>query len=380
MKKTILILLAMAIVGGAAYYLYDQQSASQQPEEPLEGAFDDTVEIVSATAVVVPVRWAQLSFKATGQLAELLAEEGDAVESGEVLARLDRTSLERAADSARAALEVVEANLAQVRAGPRGEEIVSAEAAVALAEAELARTRRGPDPEDIRVPQGALEEAEAALRLAQAEYDKISWIEGLGMTPQALELERATVQHEIAKANYEAVLRGPTQEDITIAEAAVEQAKAQAAVVRAGPSDETIAVAEAQVAEARVALDRARAALADAELTAPFSGTAADVLVREGEWVMAGTPALLLGNLSPLRIETTDLSELDIALVKPGQKVEITFDALPHTKLYGEVAHIAPKSSEEQGGTNYKVTVALDEQSPELRWGMTAFVDITVAE
>jgi len=44
------------------------------------------------------------------------------------------------------------------------------------------------------------------------------------------------------------------------------------------------------------------------------------------------------------------------------------------------VAHIAPKSSEEQGGTNYKVTVALDEQNPELRWGMTAFVDITVAE
>ena len=91
-----------------------------------------------------------------------------------------------------------------------------------------------------------------------------------------------------------------------------------------------------------------------------------------------GQPVVFLGDLSHLRIETTDLNEADIWAIAVGQDVTLTFDGLPGKALSGQVSRIAPMASIEQGGTNYTVVVELDEQDPGLRWGMTAYVDITV--
>ena len=92
----------------------------------------------------------------------------------------------------------------------------------------------------------------------------------------------------------------------------------------------------------------------------------------------AGQPVMFLGDLSHLRIETTDLNEADIWAIAVDQEVALTFDGLPEKALSGRVTRIAPMASMEQGGTNYTVVIELDEQDPGLRWGMTAYVDITV--
>ena len=65
-------------------------------------------------------------------------------------------------------------------------------------------------------------------------------------------------------------------------------------------------------------------------------------------------------------------------MIEVGQRVELTFDALPGRSIRGTVVHIAPMANLDQGGTNFTVTVDLDQQDPGLRWGMTAFVDILV--
>jgi multidrug resistance efflux pump len=67
---------------------------------------------------------------------------------------------------------------------------------------------------------------------------------------------------------------------------------------------------------------------------------------------------------------------VDLYLIAVGQSADLTFEALPGKSVKGVVAQIAPMASLEQGGTNYKVTIDLAEQDPDLRWGMTAFVDI----
>jgi multidrug efflux pump subunit AcrA (membrane-fusion protein) len=82
-----------------------------------------------------------------------------------------------------------------------------------------------------------------------------------------------------------------------------------------------------------------------------------------------------LADLEHLRVETTDLSEVDIAQVAVGDLVAVTFDALPDVEVAGQVTRIAPKA-DEGSGVNYKVIVELDEIPAQLRWGMTAFVDI----
>ncbi|HUW96356.1 MAG TPA: efflux RND transporter periplasmic adaptor subunit, partial [Anaerolineae bacterium] len=99
---------------------------------------------------------------------------------------------------------------------------------------------------------------------------------------------------------------------------------------------------------------------------------------RQGERINPGAPAVVLGDVSEFKIETTDLNEVDLYLIQVGQTVDLTFDALPERSIRGVVNLIAPMASLEQGGTNYEVTIVLEEQDADLRWGMTAFVDIFV--
>jgi HlyD family secretion protein len=406
MKKSTIAIVVIVVLGLSywGYTSYVAPNIAPTPTPVLEA--QEFNRVVSATGEVVPTRWAQLSFKIGGLLDELAVQEGDRVEVGYVLARLETDDLERQVQQAQAALAVSQANLAQVKAGARPEEIAAAQEALAAAQAgvstakanlsssqaELARLEAGPKPEEITAAKAAMDKAAVALQLAQSEYDKIAWQSGIGATQQAVALQQASDDYQTSKANYEALVRGATAEELDIARAAVEaaraqveaaqaqagQAKAQLDQLLAGPSAEAIAVAQAQVEQTQTAVAQAQAALRDAELVTPFTGTVAKVTVREGEMITPGQPVIFLGDLSHLRIETTDLNEADIWAIAVGQEVTLTFDGLPEKALTGRVTRIAPMATMEQGGTNYTVVVELDEQDPGLRWGMTAYVDITV--
>jgi len=84
--------------------------------------------------------------------------------------------------------------------------------------------------------------------------------------------------------------------------------------------------------------------------------------------------------MAALRVETTDLSEADVARIRVGAVANVTFDALPGKTLTGKVTRIAPMSTPGQSGVNYTVLVELNQIDPALRWGMTAFVDIQIAQ
>jgi multidrug resistance efflux pump len=187
---------------------------------------------------------------------------------------------------------------------------------------------------------------------------------------------------------------GATSEQLAAAQAAIAQAdanlaQAQAGVASAGAAldllqegatPEQIAAAEAAVAQAEANLAAAQTALGWAALVAPFDGTVSEIHVREGEQVISGfpdEPVMTLGDLSNLRVETTDLRETDVGRIALGQEVDITFDALPNTLLKGHVVYISPKADSEQGGVNYATIIEFDKTDPRLRWGMTAYVNIT---
>jgi HlyD family secretion protein len=69
---------------------------------------------------------------------------------------------------------------------------------------------------------------------------------------------------------------------------------------------------------------------------------------------------LSLADLGHLRVETTDLNEIDVARLDVGNNAIITFDALPNVSVEGKVVRIAPKASE-GSGVNYTAVVELDE-------------------
>ena len=86
---------------------------------------------------------------------------------------------------------------------------------------------------------------------------------------------------------------------------------------------------------AKANLTAAEARLDDLELMAPFDGTVTEKYIRSGEWVVPGQPILQLADLGHLRVDTTDLNEIDAARVQVGDTAVVTFDALPGVEVTG---------------------------------------------
>jgi multidrug resistance efflux pump len=124
-------------------------------------------------------------------------------------------------------------------------------------------------------------------------------------------------------------------------------------------------------------LDAALENLSLATLTTPISGTIASVDISLGETVTPGLIVVIIGDMSEMQLETTDLSERDIPDVRIGQSVSAYIDALGQ-EVSGKISYIAPQASTLGGDVVYAVTITLDEKVPELRWGMSAEVKINV--
>jgi HlyD family secretion protein len=172
-------------------------------------------------------------------------------------------------------------------------------------------------------------------------------------------------------------MEGPDPGEIALLEARIDKGYRDYAIYSAGPDPDDVALAEARITNAETQLTAAKETLADLELEAPFDGVISVVYINPSEWVAPGSPVLLMADLEHLQVETTDLSEIDVARIVEGDTAIVTFDALPDLVLEGTVVSIAPKAAE-GSGVNFPVILELNEIPPELRWGMTAFVDIEV--
>ena len=387
----------------------------QEPTPTPVPVADDGPTIISATGEVVPEDEVSLSFQTAGQVIDVLIEEGDTVAAGDVIALLNADLIEADIEEAEAALAVAQAQLDQAKQGSRDQEIEQAEADVAAASASTAEAAanrddvaRGAEAQEIAQARSQLEAALNAQRSAQDTFNFYDfWANEATVDdfqerndipfqwppPQPRDAENAqdalddaTRDLITAQAALDRLLAGPNPEELAIAEASVwvaaadrEAAEAYLNLLHAGPRPEDITISEAAVAQAEAALEAALAAIDKTVLVAPFDGVITNLDVREGEWIAPGQGLVVMADLSLLLVETTDLNEIDVALVQIGDEVEIVFDALPELTIDGTVSDIALQASEGSQG-NYTVTVELDEMPDALRWGMTAFVDIIIVE
>jgi multidrug efflux pump subunit AcrA (membrane-fusion protein) len=133
--------------------------------------------------------------------------------------------------------------------------------------------------------------------------------------------------------------------------------------------------AEAEWNQKKMSLEVAKASFAQSTIYAPFDATVVDVNVQLGEMAQTGKTVITLADLAHMKIETTDLSERDVASVRAGQTVNVYVEALDVT-VTGKVTKISPKSETVGGDVVFPVTVELDKQPEGLLWGMTAEVEI----
>ncbi len=380
MKKMLIVVAVLVVVGGGVYIAFGRQRlgapGAKGPTSAPTIAPVEAGEEVVAEGKVVPLREATLALQTGGTVAEVLAAEGDLVQAGRPLVRLDAAQARAALAQAQAALARAQAHLDELKAGPRAQEVAIAQATLAAAQASLLRLQEGVDENQIIAAKAEAANAEAALKLAQAAYDRVGALPGVSARPESLKLEQATNNYRAAKGRLDALRAGPSPAEIAVAQAEIRRAQAQLELTQAGARPEAIAAAEADVAAAKATLEEAQAALGEMELRAPFAGTVATLDAQVGEPVAAGAPIVRLADLSAWQIETTDLTELNIARVRVGAPATITFDALPGLELKGKVERIRPYGEAKQGDIVYTVVVKPEAQDARLRWNMTASVSI----
>ncbi len=320
MKRVLLILIFAAIIAGILYYFY-----TREREEG--GNFIKVSGNIEANEVDV-------GFKISGRIVSRSFEEGQWVERGQVLAKLDDEDLRNRLDVARATLSSAQARLSKLLAGSRPEEIRQAEATMNQAKSDLDNKeahyeRLKPLFERGVVPKDTLDTAESAFKMASAAFQS-------------------------AREAYLLVKEGPRKEDIEDAKAQVEQARA------------TVKLDETQ--------------LSYTTLYAPISGV---VLVRSGEIgevVNPGTSILTMADIENVWLRAY-IPETDLSKVKWDQEVMVTTDLLPKKTFKGRISFISsqaeftPKqiqTEKERVMLVYRIKVDIPNKDHELKPGMPA--------
>ena len=286
----------------------------------------------------------------------------------------------------------------KVRAGPAASDLAAAQAALTSAQKNYAKVRAGPNAEQLRNLAAQRDNARAVRDQAQAAYDRIKGAPDAGARPESLQLQQATNNFNAADAAYQDAQGHPTEAELAAASAQVQAAQAaldrlapdaaevqaklaalenaKAALAKLQPTAGDRAVLEAGVKAAQAARDLAAEQLSAARLVAPFAGTVMSLDIAAGEYATPGTPILRLADTSAWQIETTDLTELNVAQIQEGMPATVTFDAIPGLELSGHVSQIKPYGDTRQGDIVYTVTITPDQQDERLRWNMTAKVSI----
>lgn len=339
----------------------------------------------------------KVAFKVSGKLVERNAGEGDRVEAGQVVARLDREQLLRQKDQAAANLAAAESGLRQLRTAIEFQretlagQVAEREAQLRQSESVLAELKAGSRTQEIeqaraRVAEAATEHERAAAdwERAQPLYEKDD-ISRAQFDEFRARYQRSRALLNQAREHLALVEEGPRQETIAQAEAQVERsraalrlAKAQRLELRRREQEVETRKAEIENAVAQVALIESR--LDDTIALAPVGGVVLSKSAEVGEVLAAGSTVVTIGDLDHPWLRGY-INETDLGRVKIGSRVAITTDTYPGKIYEGRITFIAseaeftPKQIQTEGERVklvYRVKVEADNPGGELKLNMPA--------
>ncbi len=132
--------------------------------------------------------------------------------------------------------------------------------------------------------------------------------------------------------------------------------------------------AELSVSQAEDSLRKAKEALANHSIRASFDGIISDVPVKKGDAVTTNTVLATL--ITKQKIAEISLNEMDVAKIKNGQNVVLTFDAVENLSIVGKVAEVGLVGTVNQGVVSYKIKIGFDTDDNSVRPGMSVSASI----
>lgn len=292
---------------------------------------------VSVTGTIEAIQ-VDVSAKIAGRIVARPVNEGDRVQTGQLLVRLD--DAEQAAEVRRqeAAVRTAEATVSDLVAGARREELEDARAALQSAAATREWTER-----DYR-------RAESLFRQALI---------------AAQEVDRARQAYEVAVAQEKS-------------------AGQKLLLLQAGSRPDQIEAARGQLAQARNALDMARTRLKEMTIFSPVDGVVLRKNLEVGEMATPGVPILTLMKPSEIWVRAY-VPEEEIGRIKVGDPARIAVDAYPARRFAGRITEIASEAEftprnvqtkKERVNLVFRIKIAVDNPEGILKPGMPADADI----
>ncbi len=156
--------------------------------------------------------------------------------------------------------------------------------------------------------------------------------------------------------------------DLAAAEASLKEKQASLAKLKAGTDPLDIRSQELSLQQKRNALYDAQAALADYTIRAPFDGVIASINLKIGDSASGAAIATLI---TKQKIAEISLNEVDVAKIKVGDKVTLTFDAIEELTISGQVGEIDSIGAVSQGVVTYNVKISFDTQDNRVKSGMS---------
>jgi len=317
----LLVVLALAVAGGVAWWMQDQTPAVTYRTGLIEqGPLQATV---SASGTVNPVSQVSVGTQVSGQIKDLLVDFNSEVRAGQLIALIDPETFEYRVRQAQADVDAAQAAVLTAQANG-----AAARAAVSLAQVDLSEARRDLDRKRMLV---------AREFIAKSEAEKAE-----------------------ALVNTSAEALKSVQAQLGVADAQVKSAQANVAQRQAG------------LAQARVDLARTR-------IVSPVNGIVIKRAVEKGQTVAASLQApelfVIAQNLQDMQVEAS-VDESDIGRIRPGQKATFTVDAFPGQGFEGEIRQVRKAAQNVSNVVTYVAVVAFTNTGGRLLPGMTANVRV----
>ena len=320
MKRILVLVFIVAVAAGILYYLSTRNKEEGDSFIKVSGNIEATE--------------ADVGFKISGRIVSRFFEEGDWVEKGKVVAKLDDQDLRQRLDLARATLMSAQARLSKLLAGSR--------------------------PEELRQAEAILQQAQLDLGNKEIQYGRMKELYGRGV---------------ISKDTFDSA-----ETKYKVAQAALQIAIESYQLVKEGPRKEDIEDVRSQVAQVQSSLKLAETQLSYTVLNSPISGI---VLVKSsevGEVVNPGTSVLTLADINNVWLKAY-IPETDLGKVKWGQEVIVTTDLSPKKEYRGKISFISseaeftPKqiqTEKERVTLVYRIKIDIPNPDRELKPGMPA--------
>ena len=306
-----------------------------------------------------------------GRIVNITVKEGDEIEAGEPLVKLDDSLIKAQQQQTEAVIAVAQAGLQQ--------------AVASLNQAIVSRDGTKKVWQDALDVQANPLELEARIIAAQGELDSAELDVTRAFRRQeepwgAWEQRAAGLRRDIAEKVLQNLLdikNNPQEINAALDQAYVAY---QTAIAAGGVAEQAVEVAKTQIKQAEASLAIIEVQLSKLTCRSPISGVVAAKHAEVGEIAQAGAPILTVTQLEEVTLNAY-VPESRIGWVKLGQKALVSVDSYPDESFAGEVIYVSPRAlftpgniqlKEEREKTVFAVKIRLDNPEQKLKPGMPA--------